>query len=104
MVILIQILKNVVILRVQAWNMGDNSIVIVFSNIWSSARLKILPQFQASWQHRLFTLDMGSFKFFYYFSFHLSIVVLLVFLYLTAANKSVLLLYAFAHKIKMPGV
>jgi hypothetical protein len=25
-------------------------------------RLKIPPQFQASWQHRLFTLNMGSFK------------------------------------------
>jgi hypothetical protein len=37
--------------------MGDNSIFIVFSNIWSSVRLKI-PQFQASWQHRLFTLDI----------------------------------------------
>jgi hypothetical protein len=24
--------------------------------------LKIPPQFQASWQHRLFTLDMGSLK------------------------------------------
>jgi hypothetical protein len=47
-------------LRVYAWGMGDNSIFIVFSNIWSSVRLKIPPQFQASWQHRLFTLDMGS--------------------------------------------
>jgi hypothetical protein len=41
MVILIQILKNVVILRVQAWNMGDNSIVIClfkFNDIlWAKA-------------------------------------------------------------------
>jgi hypothetical protein len=42
--------------------MGDNSIFIVFSNIWSSVRLKIPPQFQASWQHILRTLDMGSLK------------------------------------------
>jgi len=42
--------------------MGDNYIFIVFSNIWSSVRLKIHPQFQPSWQHRLFTLDMGSFN------------------------------------------
>jgi hypothetical protein len=42
--------------------MGDNSIFIVFATIWSPVRLKILPQFQASWQNRLFTLDMGSFK------------------------------------------
>jgi hypothetical protein len=40
----------------------DKSIFIVFSNIWPSVRLKIPPQFQASWQHRLFTLNMGSFK------------------------------------------
>ena len=42
--------------------MGDNSIISVFSNIWSFVCLKIPPQFQASWQHRLFTLDMGSLK------------------------------------------
>jgi len=36
------------------------------------------PQFQASWQHRLFTLDMGSFK----KNDPLSIAVLLVFLFL----------------------
>ena len=58
-------------------------------------------QFQASWQHRLFTLDMGSVKKNYPFSFYLSIAVLLVFLYLIAANKSVLLLYACAHKISL---
>ena len=50
------------VLRVQTWGMGDNSIFSVFSNIWSSARLKIPHQFQASWQHRLLTLDMGSLK------------------------------------------
>ena len=70
--------------------MGDNSIFIVFSNIWSSVCLKITPQFQDSWQHRLFTLDMCSF-----FSIYL------VFLYLNAANKRVLLLYACAHKISL---
>ena len=76
--------------------MGDNSIFIVFSNIWSSVHLKIAPQFQACWQHRLFTLDMGSFFFFKYsFSFYLSIAVLLIFLYLNAANKTVLLLYGY---------
>ena len=63
--------------------------------------LKILPQFQASWQHRLFTLDMGSFKKIDSFSFYLSISVLLVFLYLIAANKSVLLLYTCAHNISL---
>jgi hypothetical protein len=42
--------------------MGDNSIFIVFSIIWASVHLKIHPQFQASWQHRLFTLDMGRFN------------------------------------------
>jgi len=42
--------------------MEDNSVFIVFSHIWSSVRLKIHPQFQASWQHRVFLLDMDSFK------------------------------------------
>ena len=37
----------------------------------------------------------------YSLSFYLSIAVLLVFLYLYAANKSVLLLYACAHKISL---
>jgi len=77
--------------------MEDNSIFSVFSNIWSSARLKIPHQFQASWQHRLLTLDMGSLKKNDSFSFYLSIAVLIVFLNLIAANKSVLLLYACAH-------
>ena len=81
--------------------MGDNSIFIVFSTIWSPVRLKILPQFQPSWQNRLFTLDIGSFKKYDSFSFYLSIAVLLVFLYLIAANKSVLLLYACAHKTSL---
>ena len=63
--------------------------------------LKFIPQLQASWQHRLFTLDMGSFKKYDSFSFYLSIPVLLVFVYLIAANKSVLLLYACVHKISL---
>ena len=71
--------------------MGDTSIFSVFSNIWSSVRLKITPQFQASWKHRLFTLDMGSLKKNDSFSFYLSISVLPVFLYLIAANNGVLL-------------
>jgi hypothetical protein len=79
--------------------MGDNSIFSVFSNIWSSAHLKITPQFQASWKHRLFTLDMGNSKKKDSFSFYLSIAVLSVFLYLIATNNSVLLLYACVHKI-----
>ena len=63
--------------------------------------LKIPPQFQASWQHKLFTLDMGSLKKKNSFSIYLFITLLLVFLYLIAANKSVLLLYACAHKISL---
>ena len=63
--------------------------------------LKIPPQFQASWQHRLFTLDMGSLKKNDSLSFYLFITLLLVFLYLIATNKSVLLLYACAHKISL---
>jgi hypothetical protein len=82
----------------QACGMGDNSIFIVFSTIWSPLHLKIPPQFQAFWQHKLFTLDMGSLK-----------KILLLFLLpfyscapcLNAASKSVLLLYAFAHKISL---
>jgi len=87
--------------------MGDNSIFIVFSNIWSSVHLKIRLQFQAFWQHRLFSLDMGSLKNNDSFSFYLSIAVLLVFLYcfffiyIIAANNSVLLLHACAHKISI---
>ena len=81
--------------------MGDNSIFSVFSNIWSSVRLIVPHQFQASWQHKLFTLDMDSLKKKDSFSFYLSIAVLLVLLYLIAANKSVLLLYACAHKISL---
>ena len=69
-------------------------------------RLKIPPKYQASWQHRLFTLDMVSLKKMTPFSFYLSIAVLLLFLlmfflYIIAANNSVLLLYACAHKISM---
>ena len=59
------------------------------------------PQFQASWQHRLFTLDMGSLKKNDSFSFYLSIAVLFVFIYRIAANKSVLLLYVCALKISL---
>jgi hypothetical protein len=69
--------------------------------MWSSVRLKIPPQFQAYWQHRLLTLDMASFKKKYPFSFYLSKAVFLVFLYFIAANSSVLLLYACAHKISL---
>jgi hypothetical protein len=32
--------QNFYSLRVQAWGMGDNSIFIVFSNLWSSVHLK----------------------------------------------------------------
>ena len=39
---------------------GVWAIFSVFSNMWSSVRLKIPPQFQASWWYRLFTLDMAS--------------------------------------------
>ena len=81
--------------------MGDNSIFIVLSNIWSSVHLKIPPQFQASWQHRLFTLDMGSLKKMTPFPFTFLQLCSFVFLYLIAANKSVLLLYACAHKISL---
>ena len=80
--------------------MGDNSIFIVFSNIWSSVHLKIPPQFQASWQQIVY-IGYGQFKENDSFSFYLSIAVLLVFLYLIAANKSVLLLYACAHEISL---
>jgi hypothetical protein len=44
---------------------------------------------------------MGSLKKNDPFSFYLSIAVLLVFIYLIAANKTVLLLYAYAHKISL---
>jgi hypothetical protein len=46
--------------KVVGLGMGDNSIFSVFSNIWSSVRLKIPTQIQASWWQRLFTLDMAS--------------------------------------------
>ena len=73
--------------------MGDNSVCIVFSNIWSSVRLKIHPQFQASWQHSVLYWKWTVLKKNDSIPFYLSIAVLLVFLYLIAANKSVLLLY-----------
>jgi hypothetical protein len=81
--------------------MGDNSIFIVFPTISSPMHLKIPPQFQVFWQNRLFTLDMSGFKKYDSFSFYLSIAVLLVILYLMAANESVLLLYVCAHKISL---
>ena len=80
---------------------GRQLYFIVFSNIWSSVRLKIPPQFQAYWQHRLFSLDMASLIKNDSFSFYLYITLLLVFLCLIAANKSVLSLYACAHKISL---
>ena len=63
-------------------------------------RLKIPPQFQASWQHKLLILDMGSLRKLLRFllSFHSCA---LGFLYLIALNNSVLLLYACAHKISL---
>jgi hypothetical protein len=51
--------------------MGENSIFSVFSNIWSSVRLKIPPQFQASWWQRMLTLNMAIEKK-VSFSFYLS--------------------------------
>jgi hypothetical protein len=83
--------------------MGDNSIFIVFSNIWSSVRLKIprtpsIPSFLVT---QIVYIRYGQFKKMTVFSFYLFIAVLLVFLYFIAANKSVLLLYACAHKISL---
>jgi hypothetical protein len=72
--------------------MGDNSIFIVFSNIWSSLRLKIPFNFKLLgntdclpwiWAVK----QMINFPF--------------VFLYLIAANKGVLVLYACVHKISL---
>jgi len=42
--------------------MGDNSMFIVFSNIWSSVRLKIPPQFQASLATQIAYIRYGQFK------------------------------------------
>ena len=64
-------------------------------------RLKIPPQFlQASWQHKLLILDMGSLRklLLLLLSFHSCA---LGFLYLIALNNSVLLLYACDHKISL---
>jgi hypothetical protein len=55
--------------------MGDNSIFSVFSNIWSSVRLEIPPQFQASWWQIVY-IGYGQLKN-DPFSFYLSIAVLL---------------------------
>ena len=83
--------------------MGDNSIFSVFSNIWSSVRLKIPPQFQASWWQRLFTLDMASFKKWLLFllPFHSCAPCISILLLLMLVSGSVLLLYAGAHKISL---
>ena len=63
--------------------------------------LKIPPQFQASWQQIVY-IRYGQFnQKMTPFSFYLFITLLLVFLYLIATNKSVLLLYACAHKISL---
>ena len=60
---------------------------------------------QASWQHWMFTLDMGSFKkkwlFFFLPSYSCAPC---FFLYLIAANKTVLLLCACGHKISLKYV
>jgi hypothetical protein len=48
------------------------------SNIWSSVRLKISPQFQASWQQIVY-IGYGHLKKNDSFSFYLSIAVLPVF-------------------------
>ena len=63
-------------------------------------RLKIPPQFQASWQHKLLILDMGSLRKLprFLLSFHSCD---LDFLYLIALNISVLLVYACAHNISL---
>jgi hypothetical protein len=80
--------------------MGDNSIFIVFSNIWSCVRLKkpSIPSFLAT---QIVYIGYGQFKKNDSFSFYLFIAVLLFLLYLIAANKSMLLLYACAHNISL---
>jgi hypothetical protein len=57
-----------------------------------------IPSFLAT---QIVYIRYGQFKKKDSFSFYLSIAVLLVLLYLIAANKSVLLLYACAHKISL---
>ena len=49
------------VLKVNAWGMGDNPIFSVFSNIWSSVRLKIpsIPSFLAA---QLVYIGYGQFK------------------------------------------
>jgi hypothetical protein len=79
----------------------ETTLFSVSSQIYGHLYVDNPPQFQASWQHRLFTLDMESFKKKDSFSFYPSIAVLLVFLYLIPDNHSVLLLYACAHKISL---
>ena len=81
--------------------MGDNSIISVFSNIWSFVCLKIPPQFQASWQHILFTLDMGSLKKITPFPFTFPKRCSLSFYILLLLITVLLLLYACAHEISL---
>ena len=81
--------------------MGDNFIFIVLSNIWSSVHLKIPPSIPNFLATQIVYIGYGQFKKNDPFSFYLSIAVLLVFLYLNAANKSMLLLHACAHKISL---
>jgi hypothetical protein len=57
-----------------------------------------IPSFLAT---QIVYIGYGQFKKNDSFSFYLFIAVLLVFLYLIAANNSVLLLYAYAHKISL---
>jgi hypothetical protein len=64
-------------------------------------RLKIPPQFQVSLATQIAYIRYGQFKKNDSFSFYLYITLLLVFLYLIAATKTVLLLYACAHKISL---
>jgi hypothetical protein len=82
--------------------MGDNSIFIVFSNIWPSAfeNPPSIPSFLAT---QIVYIGYGQFLKNDSFSFYLSIAVLLVLLYLNSdkKTKSVLLLYACAHKISL---
>ena len=63
--------------------------------VWKSPSI---PSFFAT---QIVYIGYGQFKKKEPFSFYLSIAVLLVFLYLIAANKSVLVLYACAHKISL---
>ena len=84
--------------------MGDNSIFSVFSNIWSSVRLKIPLNSKLLGDkdclHWIWPVKKND-----SLSFYLSIAVLLVYFYilllLMPVSGSVLLLYAGAHKISL---